>query len=59
MIYTVALIYIAVIVFLEVSHRRERESLRRADGTKKEKTTPQRHFSPHRKAIEKLRSNNK
>lgn len=55
MIYAVALIYLAVIVFLEVSHRVERKKMR-GDGAKKEpKTAHGRHFSPHRKAIEKLR----
>ena len=56
MIYTVALIYIAVIVFLELCHKKEREKLFRAekDSPKKEH---KKHFSPHRKAIEKIRRN--
>ena len=55
MLYTVALIYIAVIVFLEVSHRRERERIRGGVILKEKKPPCGRHFSPHRKAIERLR----
>ncbi|MBQ6893656.1 MAG: hypothetical protein IJN48_05560 [Clostridia bacterium] len=54
MIYTVALLYLAVIVFLEISHRIEREKIQGTEKAEK-KVTQHRHFSPHRKAIEKLR----
>lgn len=57
MIYTVALIYLAVIVYLEISHRIEREKLQGKSQKAPQKATHGRHFSPHRKAIEKLRRN--
>lgn len=56
MIYTVALIYIAVIVFLELCHKKEREKLFRTEKSSSVKVR-KKHFSPHRKAIEKIRRN--
>lgn len=55
MIYTVMLIYLAVILYLEISHRRERESYFRLDIKDEEKHAHKRHFSPHRCALEKQR----
>ena len=56
MIYAVALIYAAAIVFLELCHRKEREKLFKAEKRTVTKI-PKKHFSPHRKAIEKIRRN--
>lgn len=55
MIYTVTFIYLAVIVYLEISHRVEMRKQRQKGGEAKPKATRGRHFSPHRKAIDKMR----
>ena len=55
MIYTVMLIYLAVILYLEISHRCERASYFRLDVQEEEKHAHKRHFSPHRRALEKQR----
>lgn len=57
MIYTVALIYIAVIVYLEISHSRERKEWYMQKPKNDGKASACKHFSPHRKAIERIRKN--
>ena len=56
MIYALTLIYLAVIVYLEISHKIERQRYYTLQKPKEEKHRAAMHFSPHRSAIKNFRS---